>query len=94
MTKPWEATWRWGDDRREIVSDQRDELDNEIVIVETDGGCYPPRRGDQELIAAAPEMARVLLSIVNDAEGNMNLKWALGPDYESAIAALKKAGVR
>lgn len=63
MTKPWEATWRWNEERCEIVSDQRDDLDNEIVIVETDGGCYPPRQGDQELIAAAPDMARVLLAI-------------------------------
>lgn len=72
--KPWEETWFWDDARCEIVRKYPDDEEHRRVglagafdstdpVVETDSGIYGPREGYRELIAAAPEMARLLLEL-------------------------------
>ncbi len=67
--KPHEETWYWHEAEKVIATGTRDDDADERgeetwrIIVETDSGYYPPRKGERELIAQAPMMARVLLEL-------------------------------
>jgi hypothetical protein len=69
---PWIVAYSYQDDRRvvgilgppEIVDNGDGPEPLENVIVETDGGYYPPRKSDAEFIAAARSLVPALLAEV------------------------------
>lgn len=72
--KPWEETWTWidGEEAEDEFPEQGGTLyalrpdgrpDCDRRIIETDSGVYPPKGAERALIAAAPEMARLLLDL-------------------------------
>lgn len=67
MRKHTAGPWVWNARGQLTAGTQLDSLGDEedIVIVETDGGFYPPRGADRALLAAAPDLfaaVRFLLS--------------------------------
>jgi hypothetical protein len=96
--QPWLETWFWNEDGSEVCRAYPDTPDMRRVglagklettdpIVETDSGCYGPHGKYRLLIAAAPEMARLLLK-------HLGLGSSLGIDEQREVeAVLRKAGV-
>lgn len=95
--KPWEQTWIWDDDSREILRLKTNGAPDVCdPVVETDSGVYGPRVGERELIAAAPEMARLIFDVIGD--GHDYCPWCGGVNNKhhdgcEAVRVLAKAGV-
>ena len=67
-----DETWHWNASRSQIETQFPDSKEyrrvglvgkTDRVIVETDGGIYPPHGSEIPLICQAPAMARLLLSL-------------------------------
>lgn len=92
MSKHTYGPWVWNDKGRlvsatEFYEPEYDGAEPEpVLLIETDGGYYPPYKYDRLLIAAAPELLAVLLNDVCPYLPSL-------PDNvaESVIAVIKKA---
>lgn len=95
---PWFVDYGNGQDKHRVYGictvqkysdDSHNDGLNHKIIVETDGGCYPPEPSDAHLIAAAPELLETLKNLVLCSERWENTHTALVMD--AARAAIAKA---
>lgn len=100
MSKPWEETWtrdhnsagRWQIQSAENKYERIAEFEDFDFVTETER-AWLKVQGDRALLAAAaPEMARLLLDLV-DAEGDEREFLLSSVTRAQVIAALRKAGV-
>lgn len=89
--------WFWTTEDR-LVSNEKTDLFNPAffcdtegrrIIVETDGGFYPPSEKDRPLLAAAPDLLNAARQTLSD------LKWLEGQDkrnnFQASIILLRHA---
>lgn len=102
MTKPWDETWFTSMKGSGVLLSREGECGDEIPLI---ARSIEQASGDMqlarlELAAAAPEMARALLTVEKAMAAEMDFFWccnAHAPTHASTCpldAALRKAGVR
>lgn len=96
MSKHTEGPWEWNGKDQLVATTVMtqpyfdDEKTEPVVIIETDGGYYPPRGYDRLLLAAAPD----LLTALNDLLVGMEASGGWPGDdglFDAGMAAYKKA---
>jgi len=95
---PWFVDYGNGQDKHKVYGictvqkysdDSHDDGLNHKIIVETDGGCYPPEPSDAHLIAAAPELLAELVKITDSYAQAM--KDAGVTHYPEALVVVRQA---